>query len=178
MMDESILQLGFFGAVEEIDSKYRNDWITPPEVFSVIQFAGFDFDLDVAANHQNAKCKRYFTAQVNALTINWTVSEGKFWWCNPPFGELNEMQWFWKAKHEMLRGNEGIMLLPPNIDRPWFRQCLEEWGIRILFWPGRINFIDPTTQKRTSNTKGSMLAAFTLQDELPKVAGQSWWRAA
>lgn len=157
-------------------ANYKGNWETPLIDHLVIK-ESFLFALDVCASEHNTKCDDWIDEEQDALVTPWKVPEGMFWWCNPDFSKAAEF--LDKAFREMHRGNPGIMLLPGNFETKWFRQGITERGIRILFYPKRINFIDPEPEegkKRAGNTKGSILAAFTLQEQLPSVAGQPWWR--
>lgn len=161
-------------------ANYKSDWETPFDHFIQIAKA-FPFYLDVCASSKNSKCIAYITEQEDAIVTPWNVPKGGHWFCNPPYGKGIE-RFIHKALHEMNVGNPGIMLLPPNIETEWFRQGITENGIRVLFYPQRIQFIDPEKRKpvpgkkRSGNNKGSILAAFTLQEVLPKVCGQPWWQ--
>lgn len=157
--------------------KYKSDWETPLDHFIQIAKA-FPFYLDVCASSKNSKCLAYITEQEDAIVTPWNVPEGGHWFCNPPYGKGIE-RFIHKAHHEMNVGNPGIMLLPPNIETEWFRQGITEQGIRVLFYPKRISFLHPSADgvgRVSGNTKGSILAAFTLQEKLPRVAGQPWWK--
>lgn len=161
-------------------ANYQGDWETPLEAFNQIA-ESFRFTLDVCASEKNTKCDTWIDKEQNALESIWKVDTeetGEYWWCNPDFRLTAEF--LDKAYGEMnLRRNFGIMLLPPNIETEWFRKGITERGIRILHYPRRINFIDPAPrpdgQKRGGNNKGSILAAFSLDRVLPRVAGQPWW---
>ncbi len=159
-------------------SSYQGDWETPKTHFEIIN-KEFNFTLDVAASPKNAKCRRFFTKADNALKQSWKTIPG-YWWCNPDF-RLGE-QFLTKAWQQMMIGNFGIMLLPPNLETEWFRSGITGKGLRILHYPQRIPFINPepinpaTGKKWPGNTKGSILIAFSLEEALPKVAGQPWWQ--
>lgn len=56
-------------------------WETPQEFFNQLN-EEFQFDLDVCALPENAKCKRFFTPKDNGLLMPW---DG-ICWCNPPYG--------------------------------------------------------------------------------------------
>lgn len=132
------------------ESGYRGDWETPWPEFRAIEAAlGYPFYLDVAASAKNSKCLAYITAEQDAIKQAWDVPRDAFWWCNPDFRLW--LEFIQKAHEEMQRGNEGIMLLPANTDRPMFWE-IERRGLRVLFWGtdaegknGRINFLDPTS---------------------------------
>ncbi len=154
---------------------YRGDWATPWSVIDEIKAAGYALVLDVAASADNKKCPQYLDKERDGLKHSWNVPDGSFWWCNPDFRLASAF--LDKAFEEMNAGNPGLMLLPPNIETEWFRRGITERCIRVLFWPKRIQFIDPRDAgKAGGNNKGSILAAFTRQRVLPQIAGQPWWR--
>lgn len=45
-------------------------WATPQDLFDKLN-AEFDFNLDPCALPENAKCKKYFTPELNGLTQCW-----------------------------------------------------------------------------------------------------------
>ena len=56
-------------------------WATPQDFFDNLN-QEFDFNLDVCALPENAKCKNYYTPEVDGLSQQW----GGRVWCNPPYG--------------------------------------------------------------------------------------------
>ena len=46
------------------------EWATPPEVFKALD-QEFHFDLDPCATPENAKCKDFYTIDIDGLTQNW-----------------------------------------------------------------------------------------------------------
>ncbi|UTM01729.1 phage N-6-adenine-methyltransferase [Alcaligenes sp. NLF5-7] len=62
-------------------SSKTDDWSTPQDFFEQLN-AHFNFELDVCATPENAKCARYFTEQENGLEQEWTGTV----WMNPPYG--------------------------------------------------------------------------------------------
>lgn len=56
-------------------------WATPQDFFDSLN-AEFNFDVDVCASPENAKCKTYFTKDQDGLSQPWTG----VCWCNPPYG--------------------------------------------------------------------------------------------
>ena len=162
-------------------ANYKGNWETPWPHFELIR-ESFSFWIDVCADEHNTKSDLWIDEEQDALKETWRVDEGYHWWCNPPFNKAAEF--LAKAHYEMLRGHPGIMLLPGNFEAKWFREGVTERGIRILFYPQRIQFKDPLPpppplpgekKKRSGNTKGSILAAFSMAETLPRVAGQPWW---
>ena len=53
-------------------------WATPQDLFNEVDNE-FHFDLDVCALPENAKCKRYFSPEMDGLKQDWTG----VCWCNP-----------------------------------------------------------------------------------------------
>lgn len=67
-------------------------WATPAGFFADLD-AEFHFNLDPCATTENAKCKRYFTAEQDGLKQDWG---GMKVFCNPPYGRtVGE----WVKKH-------------------------------------------------------------------------------
>lgn len=62
----------------------KDDRPTPPALFSKLN-QEFGFQLDAAANANNALCGKFYDANCDALKQPWTGIV----WCNPPyqFGE-------------------------------------------------------------------------------------------
>lgn len=67
---------------ESLFSSKRMDWRTPAKLFAELD-AEFAFDLDAAADDDNAKCDMYFTKRDDALSRDWG---GFTVFCNPPYG--------------------------------------------------------------------------------------------
>lgn len=120
-----------------ISSKTCN-WATPQDYFDKIN-AEFNFDLDVCASEENAKCKRYFTKEQDGLAQNWTGTV----WCNPPYGRQMK-HWIKKAYDSSLVGATVVMLIPARVDTQYFQDlCLSTPnGIKpeIRFIRGRLKF--------------------------------------
>ncbi len=67
-----------------LDVHFKSDspeWSTLDDLFDELNDI-FHFDLDACASRDNAKCRRYFTQQDNALNQRWTGTV----WMNPPYG--------------------------------------------------------------------------------------------
>lgn len=50
-------------------------WETPQGLFDELD-AEFHFDLDVCASPENAKCKRYYTPEMDGLSQKWGGAAG------------------------------------------------------------------------------------------------------
>ena len=51
-------------------SRNSDEWETPQHVFDELD-KEFKFTLDPCANHQNAKCNKYFTEEDDGLQQDW-----------------------------------------------------------------------------------------------------------
>ena len=51
-------------------SRESDEWSTPQDLFDKLN-EEFKFTLDPCATAENAKCKRYFTAEQNGLLQDW-----------------------------------------------------------------------------------------------------------
>ncbi len=107
-------------------------WATPQDFFDKLN-AIFEFDLDVCALPENAKCDRYFTPEDDGLKQFW---QGVCW-MNPPYGrEIS--QWIEKAAETAKAGHTVVALLPARTDVGWWQEhCLNR---EIHFIRGRLKF--------------------------------------
>lgn len=107
-------------------------WATPQGFFDELD-EEFHFDVDVCALAENAKCRSFYTPDVDGLKQVW---EGTVW-CNPPYGrEIG--QWVKKAAES---GTTVVMLLPARTDTRWFHEYI--YGkAEIRFVKGRLKFGD------------------------------------
>ena len=110
-------------------------WATPQDFFDRLN-AEFDFDIDVCASPDNAKCDTYFTKEQDGLSHSWG---GVTCWCNPPYGrEVGK----WVQKAYISSKNEGstvVMLLPARTDTKWFHEYIYNQS-EIRFIKGRLKF--------------------------------------
>jgi phage N-6-adenine-methyltransferase len=56
-------------------------WETPKDLFEKLNSV-HNFTLDVCAIKENAKCKKYFTPEIDGLKQEWKGT----CWMNPPYG--------------------------------------------------------------------------------------------
>jgi phage N-6-adenine-methyltransferase len=113
-------------------SSATDEWETPRFLFDGLD-AEFGFDLDVSANHINAKCKRYFTRTEDGLRQKW---EGVCW-MNPPYGRDIE-RWMQKAFESASAGALVVCLVPVRTDTRWWHKFAMRGEIRYL--RGRLRF--------------------------------------
>lgn len=119
-------------------NNFKSDKIvysTPIKLFKVLNDE-FNFNLDVCANEENAKCKTYFTEQDNGLIQDWKG----VCWMNPPFNkELKK--WVIKARNESKKHNSVVCCLVPfRGNTVWFKDVCMDAEIRFII--GEVNFND------------------------------------
>ena len=120
-------------------SSRSSEWETPDELYSGMN-SFFNFTLDAAATHENAKCEEHFTIEENGLEQSW---EGHTVFCNPPYGR-NISEWIKKGYKESQKDNNlKVFLLPVRSDTAaWFdfiSRCSN-----IYFIKGRLKFNNRT----------------------------------
>lgn len=105
-------------------------WSTPQDLFEKYD-AIYHFETDVCALPENAKCKRFFTPEMDGLKQEWTG----VCWCNPPYGRQIG-KWVEKAVKSFAT---VVMLLPARTDTKWFHEWCLPYG-KIEFLRGRLKF--------------------------------------
>ena len=109
-------------------------WSTPQWLFDKLN-EKYHFDLDACATEENAKCKNYFTKEIDGLKQEW---KGIIF-MNPPYGrEIGN--WIKKAYESSLDGALVICLLPSRTDTKWFHDYCVKGEIEFL--KGRLKFGD------------------------------------
>lgn len=124
-----------------------DNWATPPWLFSIAETLYGEFDIDVCASKENAKCPRFYTEDQNGLNQDWA----RLNWCNPPYSKIGP--WVRKAHEESLKGKETVMLLPADFSTRWARD-LWYTASHILICNQRIKFVGATNSPKF----GSMFA--------------------
>ena len=112
----------------------RSDlWETPQDFFDKLD-AEFSFEVDVCANKDNKKCRKYYSVDDDGLSQKW---QGVCW-MNPPYGrEIGK--WVKKAYESALGGAVVVCLLPSRTDTRWFHDyCMKSCDIRFI--KGRLKF--------------------------------------
>ena len=115
-----------------VHSSGKDDWTTPQSLFDELH-AEFDFTIDGAASLENAKCPRYWSEEIDALTQNWNY-EAVF--CNPPYS-----QWQKFAKKAYESRGLSVLLLPSRTDTKAFHAYMyKNPKVEIRFIKGRLKF--------------------------------------
>ena len=111
-----------------------NMWGTPQYLFDKLN-SKYKFEIDVCAISSNAKCKKYYTPEIDGLMQKWNG----VCWMNPPYGrEIGK--WIKKAYESSLDGAIVVCLLPSRTDTKWFHDyCVKG---QIEFIKGRLKFGD------------------------------------
>ena len=105
-------------------------WETPQALFDELD-GEFHFETDVCALPENAKCKRFFTPEMDGLKQEWTG----VCWCNPPYGRVIA-DWVKKAAESK---STTVMLLPNRTEMGWFHEYVLGRA-EVRFIRGRLKF--------------------------------------
>lgn len=114
----------------------KNYWETPKKLFDELD-QEFNFDLDVASTHENAKCTRHFTEDENGLNQEWRGNV----FCNPPYGKEIGL-WVKKAYEESIENIGGVivLLIPARTDTRYWHDYIFNKANEIRFVKGRLKF--------------------------------------
>jgi site-specific DNA-methyltransferase (adenine-specific) len=116
-------------------SSNKQDWETPQKLFDELN-EEFQFERDVAANEQNAKCAKFFTEADDGLKQDWSKD---VCWLNPPYGRAIA-SWLRKAYEESKKGATVVCLVAARTDTRWWHEyALKASEIRYL--KGRLRFV-------------------------------------
>lgn len=111
-------------------------WATPQDFFDKYN-REFNFQIDVCATQDNAKCKEYFTEEQDGLSLEWTG----ICWMNPPYGREIK-HWIKKAYDSSVQNDATIVcLVPSRTDTKWWHDYVMK-ASRIDFIKGRLKFGD------------------------------------
>jgi phage N-6-adenine-methyltransferase len=116
---------------DRVDASDRGDYPTPHRLFQWISRSfGGPFDLDVCADAQNTKVKRFFTLEQDALKRRW-IAKNAF--MNPPFSRPIMQKFLAKGRQELAAGRLERLtcLLPIDVTAAWF-QWVEDGEITLL----------------------------------------------
>lgn len=112
----------------------RVEYNTPQWLFDALNVE-FGFTIDGAASPENAKCKRYWTKEDDALCQDWT---DEVIFLNPPYGKGITSQWLRKAYMESKKGATVVMIVPVRADAKWWHDYAMKGEIRLF--RNRLNF--------------------------------------
>ena len=107
-------------------------WATPQSYFNKVA-QEFAFETDVCAIAENAKCKRFFTPEMDGLKQEWTG----VCWLNPPYGR-GIGDWLKKALESSRAGATVVALVPARTDTAWWHDYAAHGEVRFI--RGRLKF--------------------------------------
>jgi len=113
----------------------KTDLHSTPQAFFDKLNDEFDFLVDVCANHENKKCKIYFTEEDSGLDKVWYGDI----WMNPPYGR--EIGKWMKKAHESAQANDFttvVCLVPARTDKKWWHDYAIQHEVRFI--KGRLKF--------------------------------------
>lgn len=112
----------------------RSDWATPQDLFDKLD-KEFNFDIDVCADAFNAKCKKYYSVEDDALSQTWRG----YCFMNPPYGR-EILKWVGKAYESAKSGEATVVcLLPSRTDTKWWHEYVMK-ADTVRFIKGRLKF--------------------------------------
>lgn len=112
-------------------------WATPQDFFDKYD-AIYNFELDVCAVKENAKCGKYFTPEQDGLKQEWSG----ICWMNPPYGR-GIGKWMQKAYESSGNGTIVVCLVPARTDTRWWHDYAMKGQIEFI--KGRLKFGDAKT---------------------------------
>ena len=123
----------FYTAGAAAMTSNADDWETPRALFDELN-ARYGFTLDPCATHENAKCRKHYTAAEDGLAQDWS---GETVFVNPPYGR-NMADWVRKCAEESKRA-KVVMLIPARTDTAYFHDYIYHRA-RVTFIRGRLRF--------------------------------------
>jgi phage N-6-adenine-methyltransferase len=117
-------------------SSKSDEWSTPQDFFDKLH-AEFGFTLDAAANKENAKCPRFFTAEDDALKHSWASGGAVF--VNPPYSRGLQAPFVRKAQAEAALGTTVVVLIPARTDTTIWHDVIFPTA-EVRFVRGRLKF--------------------------------------
>ena len=107
-------------------------WATPQAFFDKYD-AIYNFQTDVCAIAENAKCEIFYSPEEDGLLQKWSDS----CWMNPPYGrEISA--WMKKAYESSLDGATVVCLVPARTDTAWWHDYAMKGEIEFI--RGRLKF--------------------------------------
>lgn len=153
----------------------RGDWQTPYSLYAAL-CSRYRFDFDAFADHDNALCGQYATADgtwqksvIDKVPVRMSTLDGLLtsWaerrvFLNPPYsrGFLD------RVADKMIdeRNNAQVIvgLLPANTDTKWFHALRDVADITFL--PRRVKFVDPDTGREGGSPPGGSMIVVMKND--------------
>lgn len=113
-------------------SSEKDTWSTPWDFFHKYDLI-YNFNTDVCAVADSAKCGHYYSPEQDGLAQDWHG----VCWMNPPYGR-QIIKWMKKAYEESLKGVTVVCLVPSRTDTKWWHEYAMKGD--ITFVKGRLKF--------------------------------------
>ena len=115
-------------------SSATDSWETPQDLFDYYNKI-FKFDIDLCAEESNAKCKIYYSKEVDSLKQDWKGT----CWLNPPYGREIHL-WMKKAYDASVENDACIVaLIPARTDTKWWHDYVKK-AYKVEEIKGRLKF--------------------------------------
>jgi site-specific DNA-methyltransferase (adenine-specific) len=123
-----------------IQAAKSQEWSTPAWLFSMLD-KEFNFEIDAMATAGNAKCRKYWTPEMDAFKQDW---KGKRIFCNPPWevetlSKAVEMATNARFTPKTNKKTITVMVVPVKSDQRWWHDCVIGKA-QIRFIRGRVKF--------------------------------------
>lgn len=110
-------------------------WETPQWLFDKLNNV-FNFEVDIAAADNTAKCDIYYTEENDGFKYEWKET----CWCNPPYGR-HQIDWIRRASEQVDKyGNTIVVLIPARPDTKVWHDIIFKNSSYICFIKGRLKF--------------------------------------
>jgi phage N-6-adenine-methyltransferase len=130
----------------------KQDWGTPPVLFSWIESRWGPFGLDAAAASHNTRVERYLgpgsSLGEDSLTTEWDCDTQKTVWINPPYGR-GVGKWITRAREQAHKhGLTVVCLIFARTDTKWWHDEVMQHAVKVELFRGRVTFIDKGGEPR------------------------------
>ena len=140
-------------------SSDKQDWTTPPVLFSLLSDRWGPFTLDAAAHQGNARCERWLGpggVHEDALSARLWPGEGPAW-LNPPYGR-KVGHWLKRARIEaQTTGRKVVCLTFARTDTRWWHDEVMAHASYVDLLRGRVVFTDADGNPNMGRTKSGKL---------------------
>lgn len=133
----------------------RDRWRTPQWLFRWLD-QRFRFDVDLAADADNALKYEYCTKDDDALSLPWSAL-WRVGFVNPPYSDIDP--WVKKAVEEQAKGFTTVMIFPTPNGEDRFAQVFAR-ASEIIDIIGRVAFLRPDGTPVSGNTRGTAVYVF------------------
>lgn len=116
---------------DSLFSSKDQTWETPQDLFDKLNSV-FNFEVDVCAVPETAKCNTYYTPEMDGLKQEWKG----VCWMNPPYGR-EQIKWIEKASKEKAT---TVCLIPARPDTKVWHETIFKKAQGICFIKGRLKF--------------------------------------